>query len=101
LPDPAAQAPQTADIVAAHDPLPHIGWRRWGFETAVLGRLDCLTRHAVKIDPDLPPVFQKREFFKYQPENICDFGLRMPKNQSLETGDQFAKVRRWQTFLRL
>jgi len=55
----------------------------------------------VKIDPDLPPVFQKREFFKYQPENICDFGLRMPQNQSLETGDQFAKVRRWQTFLRL
>jgi len=41
------------------------------------------------------------EFFKYQPENICDFGLRMPQNQSLETGDQFAKVRRWQTFLRL
>jgi hypothetical protein len=92
------QAPQAANIVAA---LPHIGWRRGGFEPAVLGRLDCLTRHAVKIDPDLPAVSQKREFSNTPPETVCDFGLRMPKNQSLETGDQFAKVRRCQTFLRL
>jgi hypothetical protein len=74
-----------------------------GLEPAMVGRLDCLTRPRSEDRSRSPSSLpkKKRQFFKYPPETICDFGLRMPKNQSLETGDQFAKVRRWQTFLRL
>ena len=42
--------------------------------------MDCSLDHAVQIEPGLRPQSpKKREFFRYLPETIGYFALRMPK----------------------